>query len=153
MVKLHKLRYDNRHHHIFPNEWKILVPLSKLSKMVSSCLHQFISIEFNDPFKVRIIAGKIASPPHGSLHLSCTLSLSIIFHSTMEIQFGTEFYRSASVNIHFHKVIAIIFFVHSITWSYIISKTPHDDNWKWFFNRRIAPRYVNAFYFKPKPNH
>lgn len=44
-----------------------------------------------------------------ALFISLARSLYIILHSTMEIQFGTEFYRSASVNIHFHKVIAIIF--------------------------------------------
>lgn len=126
MVKLHKLRYDNRHHHIFPNEWKILVPLSKLSKMVSSCLHQFISIEFNDPFKVRIIAGKIASPPHGSLHLSCTLSLHhLAFNNGNPIRngilsFGLCQYTFPQSNSNH--------FFHFITWSYIISKTPHDDN-------------------------
>lgn len=48
-----------------------------------------------------------------ALFISLARSLYIILHSTMEIQFGTEFYRSASVNIHFHKVIAIIFFISS----------------------------------------
>lgn len=128
MVKLHQLRYDNRHHHIFPNEWKILVPLSNLSEMVSTCLHQFISIEFNDPFKVRIIAVWNSQ--------ACTWLSSSLLHALSLPLHHLPFDNGNPIRnfivrplsyIHFHKVIAVIFFCSPSP-----GATSHSKNPSWW---------------------